>query len=194
MFARKSVGFQEVVWKEKPRLGDHSFGRGFFSEKGESEMTQCIGTDQAEISNSEIIPQIAENSDPLELEPLSVRFSVCKVTDYSRIDISQPFVFTGSTDKEKSLVCPTDIVPDHTTERDDGWRGFRISGQLAFSLIGILARITQVLAENKSGVFAVSTFDRDYVLTKEANFERAVSALRDAGCIIREAPSPFPSP
>lgn len=140
------------------------------------------------------LPQNAENADPLELELLPVRFSVCKVADYSRIDISQPFTFTGSTDKEKSLVCPTAMVPDYATERDDGWRGFRISGQLAFSLIGILARITQVLAENKIGVFAVSTFDTDYVLTKEVNFEKAVSALRDAGCMIKEAPSPHPSP
>ncbi len=145
-------------------------------------------------THSEIFPQDAENADPLVLEPLSVRFSVCKLADYSRIDISQPFVFTGSTDKENSLVCPTDMVPDNAVKRDDGWRGFRISGQLAFSLIGILARITRVLAENQIGVFAVSTFDTDYVLTKDENFERAVSALKDAGCMIKEASSPHPSP
>ena len=63
------------------------------------------------------------------IEPLSVVFSVCKVSDYSGIDIDRPFVFTGRTDQEKSLVCPTDLVPDNTTDRDDGWRGFRIKGK-----------------------------------------------------------------
>ena len=68
------------------------------------------------------------------LEPLKYRFSVCKVMDYSGIDLMKPFCFTGTTDEENSLVCPEETVPDNTTERDDGWRAFRIIGQLDFSL------------------------------------------------------------
>ena len=115
------------------------------------------------------------------LESLSEIFSVCKVADYSGIDIDQPMVFTGRTDEEKSLVCPVELVPANTTERDDGWRAFRICGVLDFSLIGILAAISRVLADHKIGIFAISTYNTDYVLTKEENYDSAVLALKEAG-------------
>ena len=121
----------------------------------------------------------------ITIEPLEPELSVCKVEDYSQIDICQPFCFTGSTDEEFSLVCPTEMVPANTTERDDGWRAFRIVGVLDFSLIGILAGISSVLAENKIGLFAVSTYNTDYILTKEEHFERALDVLRNAGYIIK---------
>lgn len=122
----------------------------------------------------------------ISLEPLSAAFSVCKVEDYSGIDLDQPFVFTGRTDEEKSLVCPTEIVPENTAEREDGWRAFRICGVLDFSLIGILAGITQILADRKIGLFAISTYNTDYVLTKDENFESAVLALKAAGYTIKD--------
>lgn len=115
------------------------------------------------------------------LEPMKIPFSVCKVEDYSGVDIDQPFVFTGRTDQEKSLVCPTDTVPDNTLVRDDGWRAFRICGELDFSLIGILAGISKILADNAIGIFAISTFNTDYILTKEENFDKALKVLADAG-------------
>ena len=124
-------------------------------------------------------------STSITIEPLEPELSVCKVEDYSQIDICHPFSFTGSTDEEFSLVCPTEMVPANTTERDDGWRAFRIVGVLDFSLIGILAGISSVLAENKIGLFAVSTFNTDYILTKEEHFERALDVLRNAGYIIK---------
>ena len=121
----------------------------------------------------------------ITIEPLELELSVCKVEDYSQINICHPFCFTGSTKEEFSLVCPTEMVPANTTERDDGWRAFRIVGVLDFSLIGILAGISSVLAENKIGLFAVSTFNTDYILTKEEHFERALDVLRNAGYIIK---------
>ena len=115
------------------------------------------------------------------IEPLAAAFSVCKVPDYSGIDIDQPFVFTGRTDEEKSLVCPVELVPENATARDDGWRAFRISVQMDFALIGILARISKILADHGIGIFAVSTFDTDYILTKEENFGKALAALAQEG-------------
>ena len=129
--------------------------------------------------------QQQEKSAGVILEPLEIPFSVCKVTDYNGIDIDQPFVFSGRTDQEKSLVCPTAIVPDNTLARDDDWRAFRICGELDFSLIGILAKISTILAENAIGIFAISTYNTDYILTKEKNFEKALQVLADAGYEIR---------
>lgn len=117
----------------------------------------------------------------ITLETLEVKLSVCKVGDYSQVDITSPFCFTGATDEELSLVCPTEMVPCNTTERDDGWRAFRIVGVLDFSLIGILAGISATLAENGIGLFAVSTYNTDYILTKEENFDRALEVLGAAG-------------
>ena len=115
------------------------------------------------------------------MEPLDINFSICKVTDYSCIDIDNPFVFTGRTDEERSLVCPADLIPENVIVHDDGWRAFRICGVLDFSLIGILSRITGILAENKIGIFAISTYNTDYILTREENFKKALHVLKDDG-------------
>ena len=74
----------------------------------------------------------------------------------------------------------------HVIERDDGWQAFRIQGVLEFSLIGILSKITGILAENKIGIFAISTYNTDYVLTKKENYQKALDALKDAGYTIIE--------
>ena len=96
------------------------------------------------------------------------------------------FYFVGKTDEEVSLVCKTEDAPARTLERDDGWLGFRIEGQLDFSLIGVLARISTVLAEASIGIFVVSTFDTDYILVKAADFDRATTALTNAGYLFVE--------
>ena len=64
--------------------------------------------------------------------------------------------------------------------------GFRIEGQMDFSLIGILSGISTVLAEKKIGIFAVSTYNTDYILVKEENFGRAMDALEKAGYEVAE--------
>ena len=117
----------------------------------------------------------------MELKKLRHKFSVCKVEDYSMVDLNQEFCFTGRTEEENSLVCMTEHVPENATERDDGWRAFRIQGILDFSLIGILARIAGLLAQNEIGIFAVSTYNTDYILTKEENYEKALEILKQAG-------------
>lgn len=122
----------------------------------------------------------------MEIKKIDNDFSVCKVEDYSLVDLSAEFCFTGKTDEEKSLVCPTNKVPSNITERDDGWKAFRIQGILEFSLIGILSEISGILAENKIGIFAISTFNTDYVLTKKENYQKAIEALSDAGYKIVE--------
>ena len=117
----------------------------------------------------------------LELQKLSYRLTVCKVKSVSDIDMDSEFFFIGKTDEEISLVCRTEDTQQETVERDDGWRGFRISGVLDFSLIGILSKLSGILAEKKIGIFAVSTYNTDYILVKEENFEKALLALEEEG-------------
>ncbi|MCI5945826.1 MAG: ACT domain-containing protein [Oscillospiraceae bacterium] len=117
----------------------------------------------------------------MKIKAIEYDFTVCKVTGYSLVNLDSEYVFLGKTDEERSLVCLTSEVPSNTTERTDGWRAFRIEGVLDFSLIGVLSKICGILAENKIGVFAVSTYNTDYVLTKKEQFENALQALENAG-------------
>ena len=75
----------------------------------------------------------------------------------------------------------TSEVPANVIRRDDGWRAFRIQGILDFSLIGILAKIATVLADNGISIFAVSTYNTDYVLMKKENYQKALDVLNALG-------------
>lgn len=122
----------------------------------------------------------------MTIQALPDAFSVCKVADYSLVDRETMFCFTGRTDAERSLVCRTQDVPDNATAREDGWRAMRITGTLDFSLIGVLAGISTVLAENGIGIFVLSTYDTDYILTKQKTYARALQLLAQAGYQIAE--------
>lgn len=117
----------------------------------------------------------------MEIKRYNYDFSVCKVKDMEKVDISQEFCFIGKTDEELSVVCLTEFAPEETIEREDGWKAFRIQGVLDFSLIGILSKISTILAENKIGIFAISTYNTDYILTKADKYETALKALEVAG-------------
>ncbi len=117
----------------------------------------------------------------MEIVRIDLDFSVCKVEDYSLVDWGADFCFVGKTDEENSLVCPTAKVPGNAIVCEPGWRALRIQGVLDFSLIGILAEIAGVLAAKQIGIFAVSTYNTDYIFTKKEHFDRAVQALADAG-------------
>ncbi len=116
-----------------------------------------------------------------DIKPLEFDFSVCKLSDLSKIAFNEEFFFIGKTDEELSLVCLTSAVPENVTERSDGWRGFRICGVLDFSLIGILADISLLLADANIAIFAVSTYNTDYVFVKKESFNNALDLLSDAG-------------
>lgn len=117
----------------------------------------------------------------MEIKKITYDFSICKVSDDSKINRNSEFYFIGKTDEEYSLVCLTEDVPDNALECDKGWRAFRIQGTLDFSLIGILSRISTLLAENNIGIFAISTYNTDYILTKKENFEKAIQVLKEEG-------------
>lgn len=120
------------------------------------------------------------------LKKLSYDLTVCKVKSPQDFDCGGSFYFMARTDEEYSLVCPTEEVPAATLEREDGWKAFRIEGVLDFSLIGILSKISAILAQENIGIFAVSTFNTDYILVKKEQFDSALQALEEAGYSIKE--------
>ena len=122
----------------------------------------------------------------MEIKKINHDFSVCKVADYSLVNLNAEYCFIGKTDEEKSLVCITGDVPANVTQRDDGWKGFRIQGILDFSLIGILSKIAEILAQNSISIFAISTYNTDYVLIKKENYQKGLNILKHSGYKIVE--------
>ena len=117
----------------------------------------------------------------MEIKKIKGDFTVCKVADFTQVNLESKYCFIGKTDDENSVVCLTEDTPANTTEQEDGWRAFRIEGVLDFSLVGILAKITTLLAEEKIGIFAVSTFNTDYILVKKEREMDALGCLKKAG-------------
>ena len=117
----------------------------------------------------------------MDIKIIDRTFSVCKLENIKRVDFDDEYCFLSKTDEELYLVCDTQSVPPNTTEREDGWRAFRIEGVLDFTLIGILSEISGILAKAEIGIFAISTYNTDYILVKEENFEKALDALAAEG-------------
>lgn len=117
----------------------------------------------------------------MTLELLPQKFSVCQIENPGQADLTAPFTFLSRTDEEISLVCESEKAPKDALKREDGWRGLRIAGPLDFSLIGILAKIAGLLAAQKISIFALSTYNTDYVLVKEENLSAALDTLKKSG-------------
>ncbi|MCL2224085.1 MAG: ACT domain-containing protein [Defluviitaleaceae bacterium] len=113
----------------------------------------------------------------MKIKTLDEKFSVCKIADMKTVDFSRPFVFFSKTDEELSLVCETGHVPQNATHTEHNWRAFRIDQELDFSLIGIISKISATLAAAQISVFVISTYNTDYVLIKENDFDRAIELI-----------------
>lgn len=81
---------------------------------------------------------------------------------------------------ELSVVCPESVLPE-CTKTVAGWRVFQVEGVLDFSVTGILASLAQPLADAGVSIFAISTYDTDFVLVQEKDLEKAVEALTASG-------------
>jgi len=117
----------------------------------------------------------------MQLELLQPLFAVCQVESLSPAYLSAPFTFFARTDEEISLVCPSEYAPANALKTEPGWRAFRVKGPLDFSLVGILSGIAGCLARQRISIFAVSTFETDYILVKANRLPDALEALKEAG-------------
>lgn len=110
-------------------------------------------------------------------------FAVCRLdpaADLPREIARAPFASITRTPEELSIVCEERLAPAGA-RREGGWRCLAVRGPIPFTATGVLASLATPLAEARVGIFAISTFDTDYVLVKEAQLARAVAALRAAG-------------
>ena len=117
----------------------------------------------------------------MKIQRIHQDFSICQVEDYSLFNLESKYCFIEKTDEEKSLVCLTNEVPSNVIRRDDGWRAFCIQGILEFSLIGILSKIVSILADHHISIYAVSTYNTDYIFLKKENYQKGLEVLEAAG-------------
>ena len=122
----------------------------------------------------------------LTLSILDGAFAICRLDASAQLPewaMAGDFFSITRAASEISIVCAQEGVPeDVRCERD--WRCFRVEGPLDFSLTGILNSLTAPLASAGVSIFAISTFDTDYLLVKERDFERTIENLVSAGHII----------
>ena len=125
----------------------------------------------------------------LTLSVLNETLAVCRLKNDEKIPLwvisDNAFFSITKTNDELSIVCLEDSVPKETVA-EKGFRCFKIEGPLDFSLIGVLAPIANLLAENKISIFVVSTYDTDYILVRQENLNEAIVTLRKVGYIILE--------
>jgi len=111
------------------------------------------------------------------------KFAVCRLPPDSQLPgwvWSGPFSSVTRTKDELSVVCGAESVPEEHQPKSP-WVCFKVEGPFSFSEVGILASVIDPLAEKKVPIFAISTFDTDYVLVGEEYAGIALQALRDAG-------------
>ncbi|HEY0152337.1 MAG TPA: ACT domain-containing protein [Longimicrobium sp.] len=120
---------------------------------------------------------------PLRLTILPEALAVCRLAAGDAFPPwlpAHPFLSVTRTSDELSVVCTQDAVPAGV-RFEPGWRALAVAGPLDFGLTGVLASIASPLAAAGISIFAISTFDTDYVLVKAERLDDAVEALRRAG-------------
>ncbi len=117
-------------------------------------------------------------------------FSICRLGNDGPVPdwaVTSGFFSITRTGEELSVVCPQTQVPEGT-RRDDGWRCLKVEGPLDLSATGVLASLTNPLAKEGISIFAISTYDTDYLLVKDENLERAAKVLSQNGHQIKFQP------
>jgi hypothetical protein len=129
--------------------------------------------------------EMSANTDiPLNL--LSERLAVCRLAaDAPFPEWARPgdLLALARTRQELSVVCNERYVPPEI-KAERGWRALQVQGPLDFSLVGVLVSIAGPLAEAGVSIFALSTYDTDYILVKESALERALETLTRAGFLV----------
>jgi len=119
----------------------------------------------------------------LTMKLLKGKYGICRLDKTDSIPgwaKNSEFLSITRTLDELSIVVTEECIPDDI-KCEKGWRVLKIEGPLDFSLIGILASISTILARNRISIFAVSTYDTDYILVRNKDIDSAIAALVNEG-------------
>lgn len=114
----------------------------------------------------------------MKIQVIDNILSVSKVKTLKNIDFNQEFIFLAKTDEEISIVHDKDFKLENVIEESNYWRAFRVDDVLDFNLVGIIKKISTLLANNNIPIFVVSTYNTDYILVQETNFPKTLEVLK----------------
>ena len=123
------------------------------------------------------------SSPPLTLVLLPETFAVCRLPANAPLPawaLAGPFCAITRTAEELSIVCVEEHAPANVLCQP-GWRCLQVAGPLDFALTGVLASLAQPLAAAGVSIFAISTYDTDYLLVPDEALDASLAALRSAG-------------
>ena len=115
----------------------------------------------------------------LNLKLLKGKYGVCRLQKNDSIPswaFDGEFYSITKTEDEVSIVCLENNITEETKSEKD-WKVLKIEGPLDFSLVGILSKISSILAENNISIFAISTYDTDYILVKGKDIDKSIEVL-----------------
>lgn len=124
----------------------------------------------------------------MNLKLLRETYAVCRLNINEEIPtwaLKGDFFSVTKTEDELSIVCLQDKI-DNDVKYEKDWRVLKVEGPLDFSLIGILANLSKVLADVKVSIFAISTYDTDYILLKDKDLDVAIEALEKNDYIVKK--------
>jgi len=152
--------------------------KGYFNPIYVNELNICVQCEKIVASK-----QLGDIK--MELQKIIGDFSVCKISNIDQVDFTREFVFLSKTSDEISLVCETNCVPSNIIAVEHGWKALKISGILDFGMVGVIAKISKLLAESEIAVFVISTYNTDYILLKTESFDNGVKVLMHNGYVIK---------
>ncbi|MEF9933979.1 MAG: ACT domain-containing protein [Clostridium sp.] len=123
----------------------------------------------------------------LTINLLKDQYSICKINPNKEIppwSVKGDFYSISRSEEELSIVCAQSLIPTNNIDEiicDKNWSLLKIEGILDFSLVGILSKISTILATNKISIFAISTYNTDYILVKSSQIDTAIGCLENSG-------------
>ncbi|MEI7554742.1 ACT domain-containing protein [Candidatus Chlorohelix sp.] len=124
----------------------------------------------------------------LKLFVIAETLAVCRLNENAPVPgwaLLGGFFSVTRAHKELSVVCLQQNAPD-MVKCERGWRALKVQGPLEFSMTGVLAALAVPLAQAEVSIFAISTYDTDYILVKQTVLEKAIAALREEGFEVEE--------
>lgn len=117
----------------------------------------------------------------MQLKLWEENYSLCQVSEMDEALLAEETVFMTKTAKKTAVVCRSAAVPKDCLWQEDGWRMFALSGQLVYTLMGILGKIATILGNNGIGVYVLSSPDNIYFLVRDDQLALAQEVLEEKG-------------
>lgn len=117
----------------------------------------------------------------MKIEVLEEDFVVCKIESFDEVSMHDKYSFLTKEDQNISLICTDRYCPSKTLGIQKNYRAIKIEGNLEFNSVGVIAKLSSLLALNDISILSVSTFTTEYIFVKNAKLSKAVDVLKANG-------------